>query len=66
MVTKKTEAVPERVGNMVTFHPVINEKVCGELVKQAQDGQEDEVRYISNVVNIYQRLSSLILAATGY
>eukprot|EP00956_Cyclotella_meneghiniana_P022984 scaffold44104_cov23-Cyclotella_meneghiniana.AAC.1 len=43
VLTKKTEAVPERVGNMVTFHPVINEKVCGELVNQAQDGQEDEV-----------------------
>ena len=42
-------------------------QALNELVKQAyNDGQEDVVRYVSTVVNIYQRLSSLILAATGY
>ena len=34
----------------------ISRQALNELVKQAQDGQEDEVRYVSNVVNIYQRL----------
>ena len=45
----------------------ISRQALNELVKQAyNDGQEDVVRYVSTVVNIYQRLSSLILATTGY
>ena len=65
-MTKKTEAVPERVGNMVTFHPVINEKVCGELVKQAQDGQEDEVRLHIECSKYLPTIILTHLATTGY
>ena len=45
----------EKVGDeSVTTHPVISKKAHDESVKKAQQGEEDKVRNMLNLVNIYQ------------